>query len=360
MSKKLHYNVVHKMYSKTDFNDDCPNSDFVPTVLPPVKRIISIGDIHGDYELAVKSFKLANLIDDNMNWIAIPKNTVVVQVGDQIDSCRPINGQFCKDTVTANDSADDVKILQFFDLMHSKAKIHGGAVYSLLGNHELMNAVGDFRYVSLQNYKNFSYDTENGRYTGPDGRKQAFQPGGIVAKKMACNRLSVLIIGSNMFVHAGVLPGLVNRLEHLSLDSHSKLEYLNAIVRKWLLGKISLNSSSELNSILNDHTDSPFWARVFGAIPENTPLTSERCSNTVKKTLQVFKIGKIVVGHTPQKFTSKNGINGTCYSKNMSDNSLYRIDGGFSKAFDSFGVQGKIQVLEIIDDNIFNIITSED
>ena len=51
------------------------------------------------------------------------KDTVVVQLGDQIDSCRPdikynritgkIQRENCEDDVTKNDKGDDIKILQF-------------------------------------------------------------------------------------------------------------------------------------------------------------------------------------------------------------------------------------------------------
>lgn len=89
-TKKKHYKVSHDIFEEEDFLKDCPNNTFIPTTLPAVKRIIAIGDIHGDYNLAVRSLRLANLIDEDLNWIADPPNTIVVQVGDQIDSCRRI------------------------------------------------------------------------------------------------------------------------------------------------------------------------------------------------------------------------------------------------------------------------------
>ena len=52
-------------------------------VLPAVDRIIVIGDLHGDWNETIKSLKLANLINNRLNWIG--GNTVVVQIGDQID-----------------------------------------------------------------------------------------------------------------------------------------------------------------------------------------------------------------------------------------------------------------------------------
>ena len=51
-----------------------------------INRIIVIGDIHGD----IKRFKSilidSKIINNNFEWIAEPPNTIIVQLGDQIDS----------------------------------------------------------------------------------------------------------------------------------------------------------------------------------------------------------------------------------------------------------------------------------
>lgn len=352
------YKVNNDIFSDDDFIKDCPLDTFLPTILPPVKRIIAIGDIHGDLELAVRSFKIAGLINDKLDWIAKPLNTIVVQVGDQIDSCRPIPGVYdCRLNKTPGDKGDDINVLDFFNDMHIKAAKYGGAVYSLLGNHELMNAEGNFSYVSYENNHNFNYQYNGESYQGSNGRKRAFKPGGPIAKMLACKRNSVLVIGSTMFVHAGVLPVLAEKMDYLNIDNETKLKYLNAIVRKWLLHKISDNNGLEKILINNTEGTSPFWTRIFGSIPIKTNMDSQECSNSIKKTIEVFKIGRMVVGHTPQMYTNKNGINGTCYEHD--GNKLYRVDGGFSRAFRVFGNNNLIQVLEIIDDDKFTIITDE-
>ncbi len=196
-SKNKKYKVNYELYEEEDFLKDCPNYNFIPTTLPPAQRVIAIGDIHGDLGLAIKSFKLAKLIDDDYNWIADPPNTIVVQVGDQVDSCRPIPNVYeCQTTKYPDDIADDINVLKFFDDISAKASAAGGAVYSLLGNHELMNAQGSFKYVSYENYYNFEHTDESTgeKFEGPNGRKKAFKPGGSVAQKLACTRPSVLIV----------------------------------------------------------------------------------------------------------------------------------------------------------------------
>jgi hypothetical protein len=345
---------VRDIYSPEEFIEDCPKIDEIPTFLPAQDRVIVIGDIHGDYDLAVQSFKLAKLINDNFEWVAKPLNTVVVQVGDQIDSCRPIPGIYdCQNTRQKDDKSEDMKVIQFFDDMAKKAKAKGGAVYSLLGNHELMNVQMNFNYVSYDNYYDFEYVHKNHKYTGRDGRAKAFQQGGPIARNFACNRLSVLVVGSCIFVHAGVLPALVKKLDTLPIEDRDKIKYLNAVVRKWLLKKVVPNQHKNL---LLSNSMSPFWTRIYGNIPTNTSFDSGDCDAHVKKILEVLKIGHIIVGHTPQLFTNKEGINGTCYEQDTKTKKLYRVDGGFSKAFKIFEKHEMVQVLEIIKDTEFNIL----
>jgi hypothetical protein len=349
--------VNYSLFEEDDFTKDCPNSPFIPTVMPPVKRIIAIGDIHGDLNLAVRSFILASLIDKDLNWIAKPPDTVVVQVGDQIDSCRPGQGMPpCHEEKQSWDNQEDIKVMDFFDAMDKKARAVGGAVISLLGNHEMMNVMGDFRYASYTNSHEFDYDDKIQKYKGIDGRREVFARGSKFVNNMACTRNSVVIIGSNIFAHAGVLPILARKLEHLNLGNKDKIKYLNKVVRKWLMKK---NTTQEVSNLINDPQSSPFWIRIYGNIPMGKTLESNECE-IVKNAIDTFKIGNIIVGHTPQlMMKDRNGINGTC-KDDTGVNRLYRIDGGFAKGFKVWKNHNVVEVLEIIDDNKFNILREED
>ena len=55
------------------------------SILPKVDRIIVIGDIHGDWQEMLNTLRIAGVIgDDPEVWTG--GDTVVVQVGDQIDT----------------------------------------------------------------------------------------------------------------------------------------------------------------------------------------------------------------------------------------------------------------------------------
>lgn len=311
-----------------------------PYILPPVNRIIVIGDLHGDWDTTIRSLKLAKLIDNNNNWIG--KDTVVVQVGDQIDRCR-LNGMPCENiNATLDDEASDIKILELFTNLHIQAQRHGGAVYSLLGNHEIMNVEQDFRYVSykgLKQFDNYKID-DNIIKDGKTARSYLFKPGNKLSEFLACTRQVALIIGSNIFIHAGILPIIA---EKYSVKS------INQIMTLYLLDRIK-NSDENYNNIFNANNNSPLWNRIYGNLVINKNDNSNICNNLILPLQFIYNVDKIYVGHTPNM---NNGISSVCNDK------IWLTDYGASKAFNPFYLKNKkyIQVLEILNDGEkFNIL----
>ena len=315
------------------------NINIQPSILPPVKRIIVMGDIHGDWSIMIKMLKLANVIDDKLQWIG--GDTVVVQVGDQIDRCRnlPCNNQ----NATQDDEGNDWKILQFFTDLHKLAELMGGAVYSLMGNHELMNTQGDMRYVSYKGMQELNkYQTEykiDGKYSsGKELREYLFKPGNKISNFLGCTRQFVLIIGSNLFVHAGILPEIANKY---------KISDMNEIMSKYLWNQ--LENVKNYDDLLNSSSQSPLWNRTFGNIGLNTTDVKQECPELLNPLKQIYKVDRIYVGHTP---IIKEGIKSVCNGK------VWLTDYGASKAFSNFK-SNPIQnafVLEILNDTDINIL----
>ena len=273
------------------------------SIVTAVKRIIVIGDIHGSWKAITEALTLAGVIGRSSTgkWKWIGGDTHVVQVGDILDR----GGR----SATQGDEKSEYKIINFMIRMKRHAIKRGGDIHLILGNHEIMNVMGKFTYVSPMGMTDF------------DGkRKEMLAPGGKVSKELACNTNSVVKIGSWIFSHAGILPNVTKRLG---------INQVNTKIRQFLLGNTTLNRDDEVVDM--------FWHRAYAGIADCSKLDSA---------LNDYSSKYSVIGHSVQS----NGINQTC------SGALWRVDVGMSDAFGSRNK--KIQVLEILDDGArTNILT---
>ena len=100
-------------------------------------RVVAVGDVHGAYPEFVGILQRAGLINADRQWI--DGSSVLVQTGDVPD--RGARSRECLDLLME---------------LERQAKKHQGRVVALLGNHEVMNILGDLRYVSPQEYQSFA------------------------------------------------------------------------------------------------------------------------------------------------------------------------------------------------------------
>ncbi len=317
-------NDINTMKSLDDFYNletgKCPRNH---GIIRPVRRIIAVGDVHGDLTALLNALKRANVIDNMGAWIG--DDTIVVQVGDVLD--RGGRGV----SVPSSNALEEIEILYYLYKLNNSAIKVGGKVISLLGNHELMNMIGDFRYVSPEHLDGLG---------GYDQRKQLFRPGGPLAQKIACNSLGIVKIGDWVFVHGGLLP------QHVE-DGEDSIHQINQLIREILLGEKQLHSISHEDESLLFGNKSIFWTRKYS----NGYVNQQSCNllNTALSKLDITgENGGIVVGHTPQQV-----INSECEDR------VWRIDTGMSEAFGRKVTKtDRIQVLEILnnDSKKINII----
>ena len=356
------------------FKNKCSEYDikYVPAIMSKVDKIIAFGDIHGDYELTINMFEAANLIEydgKKYNWKG--GKTHVVQMGDQVDRCRQMpDGPLCKEKeATDNDEDSDVKILKLMTRLDEQARKVGGMVISLLGNHELLNAAGYMNYVSYEGLKGFEdyVDPKTGKTfeNGMIARTHAFAPGNEYGKLLGCTRYPAVIIGSNIFVHAGIIDGLI---DDLRMSDSSDIEKINKKLRLWLLGLLDESYVSHLISTTD--VNSMFWTRVLGKIKPGVPLDSDICQENLSNALEIFHIEgdtsdmHMMIAHTPTSFMHSDDINSTCGGR------IWRVDNGSSKAFDKFDAQyvstnnrsfsRRAQYLKILNDNEFYVCDADE
>src|SRR5260370_15149642 len=112
--------------------------------------LVAIGDVHGDFNDFVAILQRTGLIDEQHHWSG--SKTTFVQVGDLIDR-----------------GPKPREVLDLMISLEQEAPKSGGRVVALMGNHEMMNLMGDLRYVTPENYASFSDGESEHR------RKTAYQ-----------------------------------------------------------------------------------------------------------------------------------------------------------------------------------------
>ena len=95
------------------------------------RRIVAVGDIHGAYEAFRALLAKAELIDGEGNWAG--GDALLVQTGDYMDR-----------------GAGAIRVAQWLMQLQEQAPKQGGEVIVLLGNHEVMNLIGDMRDVTAE------------------------------------------------------------------------------------------------------------------------------------------------------------------------------------------------------------------
>jgi len=279
----------------------------LPQRRPMPKRLVAIGDLHGDLAATRAALRAAGAIDASDRWIG--GALVVVQTGDVLDR-----------------GDDEQAILDLIAKLEREAQAAGGAVIMLLGNHELMNAAGDFRYVTPGAIRDFddAPGVDLSRYprlpAEVRGRAAALTPGGAYAKKLAAHDV-IAIVGDTVFSHAGVLGDWVTQVDEA-----------NRSARCWLDGQAG---GPEEPPLVLRSDRGPVWTRALG-------LGEADCA-AAKAALAALGAKRMVVGHTVQA-----GINGVC------DGAVWRIDVGLAKLYG-----GPIQVLELVPGKPPKVLTGQ-
>ncbi len=104
-----------------------------------VDRIVAVSDVHGAYDALVATLQTSKVIDDSLAWSGGKTHFVII--GDVLDR-----------------GPESRRVMDLIMRLEREAIRAGGRVHQLLGNHEVMNLIGDLRYVSIPEYAAFSDD----------------------------------------------------------------------------------------------------------------------------------------------------------------------------------------------------------
>ncbi|MCI0416391.1 metallophosphoesterase [bacterium] len=336
-------------------------------------RIVAVGDVHGDLSSFVAILKTAQILDANGKWSG--GKSILVQTGDVLD--RGTQGRQSLDLLMQLEQA---------------APKQGGRVFPLLGNHEVMNLMGDLRYVPAEEFANFatkqsdqllkrSYESykqfqmqkagerklpapeftpqmeEEWLKAHPRGfleHREAYGPRGKYGKWLR-KQNTVADVQHNVFLHGGIDPKIIPiKVQEVNDRIHRELELFDRYKKimeeqKVILPFFTFNEMIEaakqeleirkkdetleaflgLSGWLSVHPEGPLWFRGYAQWPE------EELNAAVPALLETFKASHFIVGHTVMQ---KGEI------RTRHNHQVIMIDTGMNQAFYP---EGRASALEI-------------
>lgn len=266
---------------------------------PAPQRIVAVGDLHGDFGAWLDIARDAGLVDSASNWTG--GRAVLVQTGDVTDR-----------------GPDSLKIIRHLQQLERQARVAGGRVIVLVGNHEAMQVTGDLRYVDPGEYAAFAdrrsaqrrvaaFEANKAAITAyiqqkepalasekairaawiaetPLGKVEhntAWAPAGELGK-WTQSLAAVAKVGDSIFVHGGI-------------SANYALVPIVEINRRVRAALAAGDASPE--SILFDE-NGPLWYR--GLITRTgAPAGRPTVENELTVALKAMGAKRIVVGHTP-------------------------------------------------------------
>ena len=297
-----------------------------------VDRVVAFSDVHGAYDAMVETLQSADLIDTSLGWTG--GSTHFVLIGDILDR-----------------GPDSRAAMDLLIGMEQEAAKAGGRVNVLLGNHEVMNLIGDVRYISRQEYAAFADDelsedrdfwfaAYRSKRAGQGADDAALRskfdtayPAGFFAHRKAfaadgkygawlLSKPMIVVVNSTAFVHGGLSPMVAEvGLQGINGDLRGQISLyvhqLEVLFAEQLLLPTDSNRDHVdlLESLSPDVTRDPAVTEAIADLRRlNDPLFSYQsphwyrghvyCSDIVESpridaALQKISASRVVVGHTP-------------------------------------------------------------
>ena len=305
-------------------------------------RVVAIGDVHGDLNALVSILQKAEIIDDQRRWSG--GNATLVQTGDILDR-----------------GAQDRQVMDLLMDLEKQAAKSRGRVVVLLGNHEMMNIMGDLRYVAPEVYSRFADGQSEqrrlrayqdyvtllkqraqvlGQETSitadferqwmeehPPGfleYREALKPEGKYGSWLR-KRPAIAQIAGTLFLHGGIHPNLaILKVKEINQRIKDEIQAFDTYTQHMVQEKLSL-SFFALNEIVSSAQAEVERRKAegekedrqlkeflnFGSWLSTNPdgplwfrgfahWSEEEGAQQLPKLLKAYRVKRFVVGHTPQ------------------------------------------------------------
>ena len=228
--------------------------------IPSPAKYLAISDMEGNFDAMVDLLKSNGIINDLLEW-SFGSNHLVL-IGDMVDRGKNV-----------------VPLLWLIYKLETEAKLSGGDVHYILGNHEryLLDGrvksvakkyYGTFRTTGMSPWELWSEDSELGMWLR--------------------SKPVMLKVGDTLFVHGGVSPRALTY--NLSLDD------IDAVAeRNFVIGDTVRRNIDE--SIIHG-SDGLLFYRGLAKSMSKYGLGGKASSDHVNKILSRFNVNRIAIGHT--------------------------------------------------------------
>jgi len=278
-----------------------------PNVLNKIEHVYAIGDVHGDFNFLIETLFKINVIVINENIIdkynidryklsdnEIFNNTLIVQVGDQIDGYRK-NDTYNINRIPSSNFLipKDESIIKLMDKLGNEAynQHRNFHVLSLLGNHELLNIIGDFRY---------SFNPDSSKEIILKRKKMITK----IFHNLICNRnIIILVNDTTIFAHAGIINDSINCINFLmnstdnkykiNINDHNIISKYNNLCKIILYYIIKNNGKYNFNNIIDQ-----LYTNIFAL--RNYDYTNDEDCNSFELISQILHIDNMIIGHNSQ------------------------------------------------------------
>ena len=262
-------------------------------------RVVVVADLHGDFEHALNVLRMAGVVaQDSLKWSG--GKTVLVSTGDLVDR-----------------GDDTIALYRLFGALREESKATGGRVVQLFGNHEIMNLVGDWRYVTPGDIASF----------GGSKKREAAMRTGWLGNEWHKNYQAVarvpLLEGALPrgyeppaigLAHGGMSPPFAALgIDAINRYSHPFVSKFVASLEPW--DSVYDNTTAEERAIEGAH--GPLWYRGFALDDDEIACANANAS------ANALGVRHLVMGHTP----SLSGFFVRC------DGQVLIIDTGISRAY---------------------------
>ncbi|RIB20076.1 Metallo-dependent phosphatase-like protein [Gigaspora rosea] len=273
------------------------------------RRIIAVGDLHGDYEQTLKVLKMTRILDAKENWIG--NNGILVQTGDIVDR-----------------GPDCLKIYKLFDRLRQEASKVGGQVINLIGNHEIMNLVLSWSYVTPGDISSFGT---------AQNRVHEFSSEGYIGNLLLTTfQIASIVENDTLFVHGGIdIEWAKKGIENINILGKELVNKTTKMLSREnpTITWNAMNVTKEEASIFLD-VNGPLWMRKYAEKED------EYIKKMLDEVLEILKVKRMVIGHTPLSNRILSKYNGK----------VYVIDVGISSYYG-----GNLAALEIVGDQVKEI-----